>query len=103
MRLEKSLEDDCVAIVERIGGQALKLALIGLRGWPDRTILLPGAHAFFCEFKREGGGKISAQQRKWGVVLRALGFRVYFIDKPKDFDDALAAEIRLARISAGLD
>ena len=40
--LEITLETRCVATVEARGGLALKLQIPGVRGFPDRTILMPG-------------------------------------------------------------
>ena len=87
--LERGLEARCVARIEALGGEALKLQLLGRRGWPDRTIFLPGVPVWFVEFKRPGKGRISVQQTKWHKNLRYLGHAVYIIDNDKDFDIAL--------------
>lgn len=96
--LENKLEERCVAKVEALGGLALKLGLKGVRGFPDRTVLLPdniGKHAvsrsriFFVELKREAVGVVSAQQAKWRRKLEAMGFHVYLIDNDADFDAVL--------------
>ena len=86
---EKPLEDRCVAKVEASGGQALKLVLLGLMGWPDRTVLLPGGRVFFIETKRAVVGRVSRQQSFWAMTLTGLGFRVYTIDDDAQFDAAL--------------
>ena len=101
--LEKKLEDRSVDKVEAVGGLAQKLVLLGLRGWPDRTILLPGGIIFFVEFKRERKGVVSAQQSKWAKLLIKLGFTIYTIDTDEDFDRALAEQIRPAREAAAID
>jgi hypothetical protein len=96
--LEKSLEDRCVAKVEAIGGKALKLKLDGVRGWPDRTVLLRPSdmrptwkpdRVFFIELKREDLGVVSAQQRKWRTMLNLLGFEVYLVASDAEFDRVL--------------
>lgn len=97
IELEHKREDRCVAKIKARGGQALKLVLLGVMGWPDRTILLPGRIIFFVEFKRERVGVVSAQQNYWRRVLLDLGFSTYIIDTDEDFDNALAAETKLQR------
>ena len=89
IELEHNLEERCVAKVERMGGEAVKLQILGKRGWPDRTVLLPCGRVFFVEFKRKKRGRVSAQQAMWIKVLSRLGFAVYIIDNDKDFDIAL--------------
>ena len=105
IELEKNLEDRCVAKVEARGGLALKLAPVGTRGFPDRTILMPGRRAhgdyypeirprvWFCEFKRARLGKVSAQQSRWRVLLFQLGFGFYTIDTDEQFDAAMEREL----------
>lgn len=90
--LERSLEDRCVARIEALGGRALKLVIPGVRGFPDRTILMPGHRIWFAEFKRLKTGRVSAQQVRWSEVLGNLGFRVDFIDNAAAFEAALAWE-----------
>lgn len=92
--LESALEDRCVKRIESLGGQALKLVIPGVRGFPDRTILMPGRQIWMAEFKRIKSGRVSAQQGRWGEALIKLGFPVYFIDTDADFEAALAWETR---------
>jgi hypothetical protein len=91
--LEAKLEDRCVAKIEARGGLGLKLVLLGVRGFMDRTMLAPGRVIFFCEFKRQKVGVVSAQQAVWRRLLTLLGFGVYMIDSDADFDRALAREL----------
>ena len=93
--LEKALEQRCVERIEALGGLALKLVLLGLMGWPDRTILLPRRVIFFCEMKRQRVGKVSAQQGKWRRIITLLGFGYYTIDDDEQFDEALKREMGL--------
>lgn len=110
--LESALEARCVAKIEAQGGLALKLAIPGVRGFPDRTVLMgrpedptpipPGQWrdvtglrptVWFFETKRLKSGRVSAQQELWAKKLRALGHRVYFIDTDEQFDAALLKEM----------
>lgn len=100
--LETALEDRCVAKVEALGGMALKLVIPGVRGFPDRTLMLPErkmtsanwggyreARVAFAEFKRLKTGAVSVQQLKWKRDLEALGFKVYLVDTDAQFDAIL--------------
>lgn len=92
IELESSLEERCVQIVERLGGMALKLQIPGVRGFPDRTILMPGAKVWFAEFKRIKSGRVSSQQLRWIERLSKQGFSAYVIDNEADFEKALRKE-----------
>lgn len=92
IELESSLEERCVQIVARLGGMALKLQIPGTRGFPDRTILMPGAKVWFAEFKRIRSGRVSSQQLRWIERLSKAGFRAYIIDNEDDFEKALRKE-----------
>lgn len=105
---ETALEARCVQKVEAVGGMALKLVIPGVRGFPDRTCLMPltgptydrkgplaaytayqysgPARTFFAEFKRLKTGRPSVQQLKWKRDLEALGFQVYLVDTDAQFD-----------------
>lgn len=50
MTLERSVESYLKQCVERFGGRALKLQGAGLRGWPDRLVLVHG-QVWFVELK----------------------------------------------------
>jgi len=111
--LEVSLENRCVVKIEARGGAALKLSIPGVRGFPDRTVLIPPKdvvvsapadwvvitkdarppRVFFAEFKRLKTGKVSAQQHRWRVLLHQMGFGVYTIDTDAQFDEALEKEL----------
>ncbi len=93
MELERKLEERCCEKIEIRDGMALKVKVLGLRGFPDRLILLPKGIVFFVEFKRRKTGRLSAQQKKFRIWLAKLGFSVYVIDNDEDFDHALAQEI----------
>ena len=90
--LENALEERCVKRIEGLGGMALKLAIPGVRGFPDRSILMPYRRIWFVEFKRIKSGRISAQQLAWQSALERLDFPVYFIDTDAAFEEALEQE-----------
>lgn len=90
--LESALEDRCVKRIESLGGRALKLVTPGVRGFPDRTILMPGRQIWMAEFKRTKSGRVSTQQLYWGQVLEQLGFVYHIIDTDAQFEAALEWE-----------
>ena len=79
---EKQVEKELVAAVRRVGGICPKLVSPGLNGMPDRMVLLPGAKFAFVEVKAPGREPRHLQLRRH-VQLRALGFKVYVLDDPK--------------------
>lgn len=92
VELERQLESRCVDKVETAGGLALKLQIPGVRGFPDRSVLMPGRRIWFFETKRMRTGRVSAQQHKWKTLLFQMGFPMYLIDNDEQFDDALRKE-----------
>ena len=59
---------------ERRGYQCLKLAIIGQRDFPDRTILIPGGRAMFVEMKADAKSLIRPGQVAWLKTLEQMGF-----------------------------
>lgn len=88
--LEKDVERYLVKKVKERGGWALKFVSPGIRGVPDRLILLPFGRVAFAELKR-GGGELSAWQRKWRSILTGMGFRVGVLWSKADADSFLQA------------
>jgi hypothetical protein len=85
-QLEVDIEKQITDHVKSLGGWCLKLRSPG-RGFPDRTVLLPGGRVVFLEVKRPGG-KVSFPQRYFITRLRKLGFPaaiVYSLDDVKDY------------------
>jgi hypothetical protein len=72
---ETSIENYLVAGVEAKGGKCLKLVDQGRRGFPDRTVLMPGGKIIFVETKT-ADGHVQSWQNRYHVALRDLGFRV---------------------------
>lgn len=77
---EKDVEKRFVKEVDRVGGIALKFVSPSFSGVPDRLILMPGGKASFAELKAPGK-KPRPLQVKRHKMLRALGFKVYVIDR----------------------
>ena len=77
---EKTIEQKLIHAVRARGGIALKLASPSCAGIPDRLVLLPGGRAAFVEAKAPGQKPRPLQARRM-EQLRALGFRVYVLDR----------------------
>ena len=76
--LESKIESDFVDWVRELEKPAiaLKLVLLSLTGFPDRTILAEAGVVFFIEFKK-GKNKQQADQRYWQRILERMGFKYY--------------------------
>lgn len=93
---EKNLERKLRLAVIAIGGLCLKLLPISFRGFPDRTMLLPGGRIIFVEIKSEGYNKNTPTVKQQGVVrrlLEGLGFRYYLIDTEAALQEFIATEL----------
>jgi len=67
------------------GAWCIKLNPIGLRGLPDRMLLLPGGRIYFIELKIRSG-RLSRLQEYVHSRLRALGFMVYVLWSREQLD-----------------
>lgn len=83
---EASIEEYLRVQVESAKGVCIKLSPVGLRGVPDRIIVLPGARVAFVELKRPKGGVISALQMWWRQRFLALGCEHHFIKTRVEVD-----------------
>ncbi len=96
--LESALEVPAVAALERprlnsFGGPESCLCLkFGLRGWPDRLVLLGDGRHFWLEFKRRKFGSLTPAQRRRIPKLRRRGEPVYVVRTMPEVMQALARE-----------
>lgn len=77
VRLESDLERETVRWAEARGGKALKLK-DEERGWPDRTVILPGGLIGFAELKRPDRSKRYHMQTLRVAWLQSMGFPAAF-------------------------
>ena len=77
---EIEIEDVFCDYAKSVGCVALKLILLNLRGFPDRTILCTEARVFFIEFKKKGK-KLTPTQKLWKRTLEKLGFQYFVCDE----------------------
>ncbi len=86
--LEIRVEDHLDRLAREAGGVAHKL---GLQGWPDRMVLLPGGVVGFLELKRPGKIPTPLQFQRLRLLSR-LGFVA-------DWTDCLAGvELFMAKL-----
>ena len=91
MAKEKPLERKIKILVERKGGQCIKLVSMFFTGLPDRMVLMPGGRVYFAEMKTTGED-LSPRQKLVRALLQKLGFSVYKIDSEetlKNFIDEI--------------
>ena len=74
---EAALEKRFAALVRSRGGHAIKYIPMGIIGFPDRIVLMPGGRIGFAELKNPNGrGRVSKSQIRAHATLRKLGFQV---------------------------
>ena len=83
---ENVIEDYLVAQTARYLGVAEKLRPATGRGFPDRTLILPGGWVAFVEVKRPKGGRFAVHQKAWGSRLVGLGHRWYLVATTEEVD-----------------
>lgn len=88
-RLESDLEREVVKWCESRGYLCLKLAIIGLRGFPDRTIIDNDGRVTFVELKKPKGGRLSHQQKLMHTYLRSHSHNVVMARTLEEVIDAV--------------
>ena len=84
---EKLIEQALVRAVLKRGGLCPKF-ISSTAGWPDRMILMPGGRMAFAELKAPGR-KPRLLQLYMHQQLRALGYKVFVIDRQEQIVEAL--------------
>ncbi len=80
---EAAIEDYLTAYASKRGCLCLKLALVGQRGWPDRTLITPFGRVMCVEVKTPEG-KLTKQQRRWIDRLKVRGVPVHVVRSNED-------------------
>ena len=86
---EDTVETHLRKCVKLLQGLCIKLNPFGMRGIPDRLVLLPGARVLFVELKRPSGGVFEPLQERRHVKLRKLGFPVHVCYTKDQVDNLL--------------
>lgn len=87
--LESALEDWAVGHIEPGINWCIK---VGLRGWPDRLVILGSGRHFWLEFKRRKFGSLTPAQRRLIPQLKARGEPVYVVKTRGQVLDAILTE-----------
>ena len=87
--LERVIETALVKAAKKRGGMAFKLVIFRQAGWPDRTVLLPGARIGFVECKAPGK-KPTKLQCYWLNKLKGWGFDARVIDHTNQIEPYFA-------------
>lgn len=86
---EATVENHLRKGVKLLRGLCIKLNPFGVRGIPDRLLLIPGGIVLFVELKRPVGGKFEPLQERWHVKLRRMGFTVVVCYTKAQVDELL--------------
>jgi len=86
---ESAVETELVRRVRALGGRAEKVTVLGVRGFFDRLVILPGGRVIFCECKRPKGGRLSPHQISRIRIYELLGAVVAIIKDSADIDRLL--------------
>ena len=79
---EKTVEQKLVEAVKARGGICPKFTSPGFDGMPDRICLMKNGRMAFIEVKAPGK-KPRPLQKARHKVLKALGFKVFVLDRPE--------------------
>lgn len=85
-KLEKSVEDHLVDIVEKLGGIALKGDISGRR-FIDRIIILPKGVTIWCEVKRPAVNRVTAHQEETLGRLEQKGHVTWKVNRKETVDE----------------
>lgn len=85
---KEDIEDPFCRYAKRKGCNPIKLVMLRKKGFPDRTVLCPGARVFFVEFKRPGESLMGPQQVV-KRILEGLGFDYHLCDQPGQAEEIL--------------
>jgi len=86
---EASVENHLRKGVKVLRGLCIKLNPFGVRGIPDRLLLIPGGIVLFVELKRPVGGKFEPLQERWHLKLCRMGFTVVVCYTKAQVDELL--------------
>ena len=94
MASEASIQKSGVAALRTLGCLAIKQSIVGamgVRGWPDYLILLPGGRSFWIEFKVPGKDPTPLQWQRIDA-LTELGHSVHVCHSKNEAIDAYEKE-----------
>lgn len=72
---EKIHEDLFADWCASVGIYCVRLVFLFGKGWPDRTLFIPGGQICFVEMKKDKTGPLSPKQIEVRSILKKLGFK----------------------------
>lgn len=93
--LEKEIERLVCEYAKSRNLEVYKFSSPNRAGVPDRLFLAPYQHAFWIEFKKEGGKPTPLQTREC-ERLRKMGFDVYLVDSVEEGKAIIDGECEIA-------
>jgi hypothetical protein len=92
LKREAEIEFECRVIAERTKCKLLKIQ--GVKGWPDRILLMPTGNVAFLEFKTPSG-QLSPLQVHHMTMLRSMGFPIFVPKSKEQFQQILSLMLSL--------
>jgi hypothetical protein len=86
---ESAVERELMRRVQGRDGICVKAQALGVRGFFDRIIILPGPRIIFAEVKKPRGSRISPHQHQYHEMFRALDVEVAIVRNSADIDALL--------------
>ena len=80
---EYKLEQRFVRLVEKRGGEALKLEVKSRRGWPDRLVIMKNGLVVFVELKKDPSQSLAPLQVQRRKRLKELDQLTYVVSGEK--------------------
>lgn len=77
---ELDIESEFVKYAKSLGCKPIKLIVLNMRGWPDRSVFCPNGKVIFIEFKKKNK-YLSPTQKPWKRTLEDLGFDYLICDE----------------------
>lgn len=86
---ESKIESYLVERVKAMGGVVRKARWLGIRGAPDRLVMLPDRRGFWVELKAPGK-QAEPHQHREHERMRAMGQQVEVVNSMERVDEVLA-------------
>ena len=86
---ENVVERELRERVEALGGECIKVTVLGRRGFFDRLVVLPGGRVIFVEVKRPRRSRTTTHQMLWHARFDLLGLAIAVVKNSADIDRIL--------------
>lgn len=87
---EASFQQWCMSYAQSHHVLAIKVAIVGRRGYPDLQLKARHTGVYLVELKHpNGSGRVRPYQKQMHTRLRRYGYDVRVISKPQEFADLI--------------